>query len=124
MGKCLGVCFRRLPGWFLSLPDHRAEVVGRERGAGNPRSLGPSVSSHGPGPYAAVTEFPRAVIALPAQERTAGQSALPEPPGVGGRACPGPAAPAAVTGKVMGRRRRYETGEGTQLRAPLPQSAG
>lgn len=113
------VCFRRLPGSFLSPRFYQAEVVGTKREGGGLAahlSLGPAISSHGPGPSAAVTELPRAVTALPAPERTAGQSALPEPARVGGRACSGTAAPAAVTGQVMGQRRRCETGEGTQVR--------
>ena len=96
-------------------PRLRPEVVGAEPGGCWP--LVTTVSSHGSRPLAAVTKFPRPVFAVAAPERTAGQPALPEPPGVGGRPCPGPAGPAAVTGQVMGRRRRCETGEGTQLRA-------
>lgn len=116
------VRFRPPAGSFLSLRDHQAEVMGTERGVlAVHLSLGTAISNHGPGPSAAVTELPRAVTALPAPQRTAGQSALPEPPGVGGRACPGTGAPAAVTGQVMGRRRRSETGEGTQVGAPLLQ---
>lgn len=120
-GVC-GGCFRRLLGCWLSLRRDRAREGGRAR-AGGPRAhrhWSPAISSHGPGPSAAVTELPRAVTALPAAERAAGQSALPEPPRIGGRACPGPDVPAAVTGQVMGPRRRCQTGQGTQPGAPPP----
>lgn len=97
------VCFRWLLGCLLSLRHNRAKVGGHgTEGLGAHWYLSPTISSHGPGPSAAVTELPWAVIALPAPERTAGQSALPEPPRIGGRACPGPDVPAAVTGQVMG----------------------
>lgn len=105
--KCRDVCFRRLPGCLLSPRGHPAAVVGWARGTWRPE-----ISSHGPGPSAAVTELPRAVTAVPAPQRAAGQSALPEPPGLGGRACPGPSAPAASTGQVMKPRATASQGGG------------